>query len=115
MLANHVDEVKAEIMYGAVYWKGPRWERKVESTVAASAARTEMTRLSAAALRGETAEVGVYAAAGPETTVFARYRPIQPTVTDEQLNQLRHAIETRKLTIEQIENYFPTPQNPIPR
>lgn len=126
MLASDVDTTIAKIMYAAVYHFGPRWDRRVTvSRVPFASAEAQAQAIARTALKGEVPNVSIVP--GPTRPQTCRncvnQLPDLPpetadisvtfasrgwrTLSETQFNALQAEIETKGLSIEQIENYTP--------
>jgi hypothetical protein len=111
MRAAGVDEVQAKVMYGAVYWQGPRWERSSSRIVAFDQRFHQMSALEQRARKDEHVTVAMSGVVTEQSEVPAKayvsaiYRPETVQVSNDELNALKLAIEKKNLTLEQIEDY----------
>lgn len=103
MLANGVGAVKAKIMYGAVYFGGPRWQRMVSVKTGSGPGSflKAQRELEAQTLKGELFSVAV----SSTETMTAIYVPDDTELSKENFEKLSAAIEDRNLSLEEIEDF----------
>lgn len=121
MLASGVDTTKAKIMYAAVYHFGPRWDRTVTvSKIPLGSADDRADAIASTARKGEFPSVSIIPSK-PSTTLHGTTDQTAKvsvtfmsrgwrTFSESDFGELRAEIETKGLTIEQIEDYAPRPK-----
>ena len=115
MLAAGVDARIALIMYAAVYHFGPRWPRQIVATLKAATgddADALAGKLTAANRKGEKPGevVGIVRTRGPGDARQAviRFDPKPSGLTPQDFEALKAAIETKNLSIDDVENFVGT-------
>lgn len=103
MLANGVGKAKAKIMYGAVYFGGPRWQRTSSVKVGPGAHSTfqAQRQLEAGTLKDEMFSVQV----SSSNIMTAIYIPDEAGLSKDQFDKLRTAVENNDPTLEEIEDF----------
>lgn len=125
MLASGVDHAKAKVMYGAVYHFGPRWNTQLtfrdlkfsEANAMAAQFTANMTKgafASAQVIPGPTIKQHCEHCAEPlpdlppaTADLSVMLTPRAPTLSEADFPKLKDAIETRDLSLAEIEDFVP--------
>ncbi|WP_448107462.1 DUF1353 domain-containing protein [Pseudomonas azerbaijanoccidentalis] len=117
MLTSGVDQTKAKIMYGAVYFFGPRWSRtvwaadispeKIESVKYTISQTNKGSEKAFFQVRGAEIASADNEFVTDKQTIEASFVPLWPTLSTSEFEALRKKIELNNLSLDEIRNYQP--------
>lgn len=123
MLASEVDPIRAKIMYAAVYYGGPRWERKVTvNNVPNGEVQQVVQNLRGSVSSGESINAMVVPIRRPggcpegdscimdanppiSADIIAVFTPSSPSMKPEDFEKLKQFVESNDPTLAAIESY----------
>jgi hypothetical protein len=116
MRAADVSNIKAKVMYAAVYFFGPRWEysttktvyrSKVEPTISEYVAKNPDNVVSAYVTSKPRTSFEIMTNQPEEANIHFNFEPRNSKITEEDFAKLRVEIESKNLELKEIREYQP--------